>query len=744
MYGDNSEIVPTDQEIDPRETRSYWQKWIKAAKKGAEKHWIDAKQCWDEFELAANKELDVITDTSDRLGTYPIYYSSVKTLEPAYYSRTPLLSATRKFGIDDPIALTASVISERLARHLVDGCDFDSTMQACVADFIHADKTTLQLIYSADIGVDEYGQKIASNKRINLAPICYDEILHSPEAKSYQEVKEIAYFFCLDKDEALAKFEKLRTVNVQWKQGKSYEDKADNDSTDKPGQYLEGWEIWCEKTKKVYWYSEQFNEGLLNVQDNPYRLRRFFPSAPFAIGSKPSKSLYPTPTLIHMLGTVRQLHKGASKVLELTDNIKWAAIIDGSDPDLELALKRLRNGDYLAAKNFQAMIEKGGIANLVYFLPLKELVDAIVSLNSLEDRFEQQFYQWFGIPDILRGASDPIETAAAQEIKQTSAHDRFKSHKRMIAKLAEDGIEMMLDMAFHVFTPIEIGELVGLQYMQPQDKQNFEAAVQLLQNDKERLIRIELDTDSMSFSDQQLRHQRANTALDAVSKGLQAVSEMSQIDPQFAAVELQAVLASLETLQAGKQFTDSMQKAGEALLQKLQNPPEPPPPPPDYEKMKLEIAAQKTQIDAELKSRDLDIKQTSAIVESQKATAEVALERMRMDMEAQVQGIALQLETQRVQIEDYKAKLQAAESQMEEIRLAHEAESERMRAMIEAGSEETKEPQQAQAPQIINVQPPSIPPIHVNIEAARPGLKQVQVVRDEFGNATGYNISEGA
>jgi hypothetical protein len=704
-----------EQEVNPRATRSYWQKWIKAAKKAADDHFKDAKVCWDEFELKANQD----RGGSDRVtsGTYPIYYSSVKTLEPAYYSRTPSLGASRRFGINDAVALTASTICERFAKYLVDSCDFDAVMQSAVADFIHADKTTIQVIYTADLidaptapvmgpdmaqppmgmleGESEEGEdetedetevqtpKIATNKRVYLAPICYDEIIHTPDAKTWEEVKEVGYFFCLEKDEALAKFPMLAQTSIQWKQGKSYEeDKAD--SSDRPGQYLEGWECWCKKTKKLYFYSEQYAEGLLDVQDDPYQLRRFFPSAPFAIGSKPSKSLYPTPALIHMLDTARQLHASAAKVLSLTDAIKWGAIIDGADEDLELALNSLKNGQYLAAKNFKSMLEKGGIQNMMFFLPLKELVDAIVALNSLQDRFDQQFYQWFGVPDILRGASDPMETAAAQDIKATSAHDRFKCAKRQIAELARNGIEMMLDLGLQVFAPEEIANIIGLRYMSAEDQQRFPEALQFLKDDESRIVRIELDTDSMSFSDQQLRYQRASTALQAVTQGLDLISSMSERGLEFAAVGLQAVLGSLDTLQAGKQFTDGVAQAGQALLEKLKNPPEQPPPPPDYEAMKIQIAQQKVEMDGALKARDLSIKENQLSADNQKAAADLAMQQMKLDTEKEVQGLALQLEAQRVETEKFKARLQATESEMEEIRLAKEADTNQARAAIEA------------------------------------------------------------
>lgn len=141
----NNTSMPDDTiEVDERNTPDFWRRWIKSAEKASKAFWDRSAEAWAEYENQT-----CIDDEVPR--AFPIYWSSCKTLEPAYYSRTPTITTQRRFEQKDEVALTASLIVERLGRYLVDECEFDAAMQASVQDFIHADKTCTQLLYDHDI-----------------------------------------------------------------------------------------------------------------------------------------------------------------------------------------------------------------------------------------------------------------------------------------------------------------------------------------------------------------------------------------------------------------------------------------------------------------------------------------------------------------------------------------------------------------------------------------------------------------
>lgn len=767
------------EKVDERKTPDYWRRWIKAVKKASENHFEDAREAWDEYDEYEERP-------------YPIYWSSIKTIEPAYYSRTPKITTEREFGSDDAVSLTGSICIERLGRHLVRESAFDSVMQKTVLDFLHADKATIQVTFSSDfeeqqvrvdltqtpdgafvdvktqlpyedeVFQDEVGffgnkiEKIPVNEKVRAMECSYDEILHTPEAKNESEIKEKAFYFIMDRTETEKRFGKEVADKINWKTKKDAMARdgreANRDLTEIIGEYIEGWECWCLQTKKVYWVSDQYQDGFLDSKEDPYGLRKFFPCPDFIISNRPSKTLYPKPAFQHVKACIDQLHDAAERVSKLTQGCKRRALVDGADDDLIAALNSTEEGEYIAMTNLNKIIERGGLENSVMFVPIVELVKAMTELSNLQEKYKNEFFEWFGVPDILRGATDPLETASAQEIKSTAAHDRFKFAKKQVAQMARDTIEMMVDLALSTFSEETIKQIVGFDFMPPEQQQNFPAALQMLKDPKVRAIRIAIDTDTMSFVDEQQRAIKAQQASQLVFDGLDQITKMIDISPEYAAVGLQALLLSLNAISPGKEFEDNVKKAVEALVKKAQ---EPKPPAPDYEQMKIQLEQQRLQLETQVKSRDLDRKEMQMEIKAQENQAKLQISAMQSEMKLQVeqsdqtiQRFMAELEAQRVAIEEFKAQMQARESQMEEIRLAREAETNEMTAVIESiKTKEVGEAKELPPPQIINVSAPAMPPINLTIDAksgTSPISKKISVTRDELGNATGYEVTEEA
>lgn len=744
--------IETEQQTDPRDTPEFWRKWIKAAKAGkAERQCRIAREAWCEYESGDNEEGD----------TYPIYWTSCKIIEPAYYSRTPKLTNRRSFETDDLVAGTACLINKRMGDYLVDNSNFDAVMMAGVGDYLHADKTTVQVVYDADneevpLYIDEMGAytledgtpfkgqtvtrgdeifgQIADPKtqKIYLSPVCFDEVLHTPTAKIEAEIREKAFFVVMTKDEALARFSDIDPEAVTWKRGKNA-DGSRNKDLQTGEEYLELWEVYSKPNLKVYWISEQYKEGFLDSQVDPLQLRGFFPSTPFIIGSKPSKSMYPTPVFQRLKAVIKTLTKQADKIYELMDAIDPRALIDGTNDDIQKLLS-LDCGKYVAVKNFATIIEKGGISNLVQFLPVAELVTAVNTFLQAEASFKDTFFEIFGVPAILRGATDPMETATAQSLSAGAAQDRFKFQKKQIRQMARDAIELMLDLAYKVFSYETIQVISGFAYMNPDDQARFPEALAILQDDDTRLIRIDIDTDSMSFVDEQLRAQQMSQAVQSVTSGLKEVAQTAKNDPQIARASLQALLSSLESFgPSGMQFQDGVKKSLEAIIQAAENPPQTPPPP-DYEMLKIQNKQTETQFNAEVKIKELELEGRRIALDERKEVVYEQLEQLKTAFQQQLDSALLMIEQQRVQIEQFKAQSQAQESQLEEIRLARETDLASYQQAVQTA--QTTEPAAPVPPQIIQVNPPSMPPITLNVEAGKSSRKRSTIIEDPITGQT--------
>ncbi|CAB4203016.1 hypothetical protein UFOVP1365_8 [uncultured Caudovirales phage] len=779
------------------DTVEYWFRWLRASKKAARQHWEESCKAWAEYEnrqsLPASQGSRSETDVGR---VYPIYWASCKTMEPAYYSRIPKITTEKEFDINDDVANTMCLIIERLGKNLVSGSNFDHVFATTVQDYIHADKATTQIVYEAQFEkklttvnvttqdgvtfIDDKGEPvedeikqdpqtgayfaereqevaIPETQKIYLSPCCYDEILHTPEAKIESEIKDKAYHFCMTQEEAEQRFlgEDGKPLPVMWKEGRAGGSDESGKSVDEIedktlplGRYVEGWEIYCKKTKSVYWVSEQYKDGFLDKKEDPYGFRNFFPSPAFVIGSKPSKSLYPTPAFIHLLPTLKQLHSSYSKVFELIRGTRRRAIINGANPDLILALNSLESGEFISAKDLQNLLGPGGkLADLIFFVPVQEFVAAIGELVSLEATFDEHFSQWFGVPDILRGIGDPVETAAAQQIKQGAAHDRFKLAKKQIAQLARDSIEMMVDLALAVYDDNKIARICGYQYMKPEEQQMFPQALAALRNDEERVIRVDIETDSLAFIDQTMRQQQRNLVSQTITMGLREIANLSQTNPEFVPTAMRVLLASIDGMEGGKEFESEVKQAVQELMNKITAPQPEVPPPPDYEAMKMEVESRKVaileqefqlklqtipiehnfaqqKIELENKKQDLEyqIKDLNTQLKAVETTANSESKKSEQEIKAVKEAFSQQLESAYLKLEQVTSMLKIKEQYMEEDRLRNQQLTERMKE-ISVSSENSSGAATAKPPVI-----------HIHNES---GAKKIVMKRGKNGELVG-------
>jgi hypothetical protein len=215
----------------------------------------------------------------------------------------------------------------------------------------------------------------------------------------------------------------------------------------------------------------------------------------------------------------------------------------------------------------------------------------------------------------------------------------------------------------------------------------------------------------MSFVDEQLRAQQVNQTVSTVTAGLKQVAEMIEVSPEAAAVGLQALLLTLDTMPAGKEFHDEVKQTLEQLIEQAK---QPKPDKPDLKMLKIEIEQQKVQmegqkqqLEAQAKWRELDRKDAELQLKA-------GTEQFQLQLTEQLETFLAQLEAQRVQIEQFKAQMQARESEMEEIRLAREVDVAAYQAAVETAKEMPPEP--VSAPPVVNVinvkgGEPSLPPI---------------------------------
>jgi hypothetical protein len=181
------------------------------------------------------------------------------------------------------------------------------------------------------------------------------------------------------------------------------------------------------------------------------------------------------------------------------------------------------------------------------------------------------------------------------------------------------------------------------------------AALNLLKQDRKRIIRIEIETDSTSYLNDQVNAAQRNETAQTVLNGLQQVGQIAQAQPEFAGVALQTLLFALRGLAQGKSFEGEVAQAVTALIQKVSQPPQPPP---DYEGQKLAIQQQ-----------ELDLKGRVEMARFQLEQIKLSNDKLRLDMDQSLSISKYQLiDGPRLQLE-YQKEKNATDLRIQELQM---------------------------------------------------------------------------
>lgn len=770
---------PTENDSSNDSELSRWSdpdKCIKRAKDTEKvfkrQFWKAAEAAWEEYELGESDSAEGASEAGTGAKVqlakrFPIFWSSIKTLAPAYYSKTPIPIAPVRYGITDPDARTGSKLLERLGIYSLETLPFDAVMRETTIEYILSDVATVRVMLEGDrkkeqipiqrnpqnpeeyllpdgqpytgdmIGQGEsgayYGERdYWENLKCYPMSLSYDEVMWTPEAGSEDEIDEMFFRFCYAEDEAYEMFPEIEEETLKAAMRayarKDGEDKYQKSEHDGPKElFLHGWEIWCKKDRKIRFISPDLKGEFLKESEDTYKLRKFFPAPCPIIGTKQRKTLFGVPGYRYVSPLIDQMHEAAQRVYCLAQALRPRFVVDAEyKSDLTDLIQSADESEYIFIKKLADIVEKGGLGAVIQALPVGEFANALMQVSQLFEVYKQQFYEIYGVPDVVRGMSDPLETAKAQEIKSFSATNRFRDQMNQIAGIARELLELLVDLKLGAYPQEQIFKICGAQFLDPADQQRLPQAYALITNDAERLIRLDLETDSTSYINEQIEQANRNLAIQTVTNGIKA---LQGLPPPAQAIGFKTILAALSGLRMGKDFMDDIESLMQQMLEAANKPQEPPP---DVEMLKvrqkgqeIEIKAMTEQqkleqrdrealIDAQAKQHEMWQKDQGLILQKQKLDLDVwnqqqmrNFDAIRIQLEEMSAGVSAQIETALVRIREFEARMNATESAMEEVRLAQDTKLETARTIGEMVKPQA-EPGENSSPVNVNVITPKI------------------------------------
>lgn len=612
-----------------------------------------------------------------------VLWANTQTLGPMLYSQMPKPVVERRAKTKDPIVRLACQALERATTYSTDCHGFEDVLKDCRDDWQLAGFAVARERY-----VPHYGPPTQDPQSgQEFTPVVYEEsitdYIHwqdfawSP-CRRWGEVRWIGIKNYMLKDETGKRFGKEFADKLQYDyfpEGLTDDQKADPKVQDMSGKAVI-WEIWNKADKKVYFISDKCEVPLDEV-DDPLGLKNFFPCPRPMFGTKTTDTMVPVPDFCEWQDLATELDTITRKIHVLEKSLRVVGVYDKTMAVLGRMLKENVEFELLPEENWPQLAQQGGLKNLIEWFPLDFIAKALLGLYEARDKTMASIYEITGWSDIMRGATDPGETATAQQIKGNFATLRVADKQREMQRFIKDIIAIKAEIIAEHFDPNTLGQIVGEDLSRDQ---NFAAAVQLLKNEELRGYKIDIETDSTIAVDENTQKQTVNEFMGALGQFLGEFAQFTQATPDFNEALAETLLWAIRHYRAGRQVEGAFENAIEMARQRSeQAKQQPPQPDPEMIKMqqqqqmeqgrmqmegqKLQLEAAKVETERSKVASDAQFKQQSLAIDYQKAQMDAALKLKELQTNTLLEAAKAEqaIQDQARELENVPKKKEAAE-----------------------------------------------------------------------------------
>jgi hypothetical protein len=564
-------------------------------KAGVAARWKDeidaAEKAMRDWRDLGAKILDRYSDddaaTSGR--SFNLLWSNVQTLQPAIYAQAPKPVVKRRYLDQDPAARVASNVLERaIETNVVETDDFNDAMKACCFDYLTPGRGATWLRYEphfrtvqmpgspapasesddqtpADAGVQVTNDGTEERRELTWEEVVVDyvhwsDFLHSP-ARSWNEVRWVGRKVYMTRDGLAKRFGERLAQEVP------LDHKPDKDENEELFSRAVVVEIWDRTEREVLWVAPSYPDEVLDRQPDPLQLKDFFPCPRPVFATVTNDSLVPIPDYVFYQDQAEMLDELTNRCANIAKAIKVAGTYDPACGELARLLDEAVENAMIPAENFAQFAQGGRFEGAAAFMPIKEFVEALSTLNEVREQVKQDAYEVTGMSDILRGASNPEETATAQNIKSHFATLRLSDRQNDMARFARDNLRLAGEIIAKHFSPRTL--LMISDYQQTdeftadpaQGQQRFMQAMQLLRSDAQRAFRIDIETDSTIAADEQGEQQAGAQFVESIGALLNQALPAVQAYPALAPFLCRVVQFAVRRFPVGSELEASLDEA---------------------------------------------------------------------------------------------------------------------------------------------------------------------------------------
>lgn len=586
--------------------------WIKRISK--------AKKHWEKYHDLIKTIRDYYTNDNNK-NKQNIFWSSIETLKPFIYFKAPQPYIERKDKKGDMVMDEACGILERALVWDMERQDFDGVIKYARNDYL---LSGLGLAYEklepkfAQIA-DELGNVAevvteTASKTIYFDPL--DFMCDCFNVKVWEDVDWVAQKIEMVKREVIEQF------------GNEIADKLIDHTLDYDKE-LEAktciYRIWDKKDRRVLYISEKVDDKFLRVDDDLLGLEGFYPFPKPVFATLANKGMIPTPDYTEIKCLLDELD-GVNNRMELTMKaLKVSGAYDGSFPELANLLNK--DVKLISVADFAKVKENGGIKGLVDFMPIEQYVNALEVLAERRSMLIQAIYEITGVSDIMRGNSDPNETATAVTKKTNFGtlrnQDRQNDFQRFLTELLKIKAELICEQM-----PAE--QL--MEFAQSRDINIVMAAIQLLKQEKLRNLTLGIETDTTFMQSEEMAKTTEAVKIinDMVNQAFPAISAQ----PALLGLYKQMIEAVVATLPSARQFAAAIDESFKRIEADLAQPDQEQPNP---DMIKAQAEVQKNQNEMQIKEQQNAIKEQEVQLKKEAEDNKIMMANKEANMQYQLE-----------------------------------------------------------------------------------------------------------
>ena len=286
----------------------------------------DAKRYVDRYRLERSNVQG--QSSSTRRPTFNLLWSTVQTVKPTLFSRTPEIIAERRHRDKDPIGRIASEVLQRAANEETERNGFKDAMEAVVLDVLLVARGVPWVRFEADelaevevspdpvsgmpmtddgmpAPLEEVTEKNGrfmwkregmTNERTVIDYVHWDDFAHSPE-RNWADVMRRGWVgrrISLTKREGKERFGPMFDKVPMTMASRTSETMTQRERDGSKNKYGAVWEIWDAVSKKRIFVAKGYQDTLEET-DDPYGLENFFPCPRPAYATLTNEDLFPIP-----------------------------------------------------------------------------------------------------------------------------------------------------------------------------------------------------------------------------------------------------------------------------------------------------------------------------------------------------------------------------------------------------------------------------------------------------------------